>query len=326
MRERNFRLIETNGIRLRTVVEGKGPLVILLHGWPQCWYLWRHQIAPLVEAGFQVAVPDQRGYGGSDRPAEIEVYNIVELTNDVVGLADALGHERFIVVGHDWGAPVAWHTALLHPRRVRSVVGMSVPYTRGRVGTLTRQENFGDNFWYMVYFQQPGVAEAELEADIRKSLRTIYFTISGDGPVESLAARKPATAKFLDGMADPAQLSGGMPGWLTEEDLDYYVAQYQQSGFRGPLNWYRNLDRNLELTPQLEALETGKIEQPSFFIAGKKDPVLSFGRGSWVNQMDKWVTDMRGKVFIEGAGHWVQMERPAEVNEALLGFLKSVLR
>jgi pimeloyl-ACP methyl ester carboxylesterase len=161
------------------------------------------------------------------------------------------------------------------------------------------------------------VAETELEADIRKSLRMIYFTISGDIPAEMRPARKPATAKFLDGMTDPERL----PSWLTEEDLDYYVAQFEQSGFRGPLNWYRNIDRNIELTPQLEA---AKIEQPSLFIAGKRDPVLSFGGGSWVDQMDKRVTDMRGKVFIEEAGHWVQMERPAEVNEALLGFLRTV--
>jgi pimeloyl-ACP methyl ester carboxylesterase len=317
MKERNFQLIETNGIRLRAVVEGKGPLVILLHGFPQCWYLWRHQIDPLVEAGFQVAAPDQRGYGGSDCPAEIEAYNIIELTNDVVGLADALGHEQFIVVGHDWGAPVAWHTALLHPQRVRSVVGMSVPYARGRVGALTRQENFGDNFWYMVYFQQPGVAEAEFEADTRKTLRTIYFVISGDAPESLRFIKKTSKAKFLDGLNDPERF----PSWLTDEDLDYYVAQFKRTGFRGPLNWYRNIDRNIELTPQLE---TAKIEQPSFFIAGKKDPVLSFGRGRWVSQMDKSVTDMRGKVFIDGAGHWVQMERPPEVNEALLGFLRTV--
>ncbi|MGH9837734.1 MAG: alpha/beta fold hydrolase [Blastocatellia bacterium] len=320
MNEPNFQQIETNGIRLRAVVEGSGPLVILLHGWPQCWYLWRHQIAPIVEAGFQVAVPDQRGYGGSDKPAAIEAYNIVELTSDVVGIADALGHEQFIVVGHDWGAPVAWHTALLHPERVRAVAGLSVPYTRWKARTLTQQEFYGDNFWYMVYFQQPGVAEAELEADIRRSLRMIYYSISGDIPAESRPGRKPATAKFLDGMTDPAQL----PAWLTEEDLDYYVAQYEQSGFRGPLNWYRNIDRNVALTPHLDSLETGRIMQPSFFIAGTKDPVLKFAGGRAVEQMDKWMADLRGKVLIEGAGHWVQLERPAEVTEALLGFLKSV--
>jgi len=313
-------MIETNGIRLRTVVEGSGLLVVLLHGWPQCWYLWRHQIDPLTSAGFQVAVPDQRGYGGSDKPEKIEDYNIIELTNDVVGIADALGHDRFIVVGHDWGAPVAWHTALLHPERVKAVAGLSVPYTRWKARTLTEQEFWGDNFWYMVYFQQPGVAEAELEADIPKSLRTIYYSISGDLPEDKRPGRKPASAKFLDGMTDPELL----PDWLTEEDLDYYVEQYRQSGFRGPINWYRNIDRNVELTPQLESLETGMIRQPAFFIAGTKDPVLQFHGGRAITAMDKWMADLRGKVLIEGAGHWVQIERPAETTEALLGFLKTV--
>lgn len=320
MKNRNFQLIETNGIRLRTVVEGNGALVILLHGWPQCWYLWRHQIDPLVNAGFQVAVPDQRGYGGSDKPAEIEAYNIIELTNDVVGIADALGHEQFIVVGHDWGAPVAWHTALLHSQRVKAVAGLSVPYTRWKARTLTQQEFFGDSFWYMVYFQKPGVAEAEFEADIRKSLRMIYYSGSGDLPMGFRVGKKPASAKFLDGLPDPERL----PVWLTEEDMDYYVEQYRQSGFRGPINWYRNIDRNVELTPQLDSLETGRIQQPAFFIAGTKDPVLKFAGGDTVQRMDKWMVDLRGKVLIEGAGHWVQIERPAEVTEALLGFLKSV--
>jgi len=265
MKQRNFQMIETNGVKLRTVVEGKGPLVILLHGFPQCWYLWRHQIDPIVAAGFQVAVPDQRGYGGSDKPAAIEAYNIVELSNDVAGIATALGHEKFIVVGHDWGAPVAWHTALLHASRVRAVVGMSVPYVRGMEGAMTRQENFGDNFWYIVYFQKPGVAEAELDADIRKSLRMTYFSISGDAPEGIWFVKKPASAKFLEGLVDPPTL----PSWLTAEDLDYYVAQYQQDGFRGPLNWYRNIDRNVAITPQLA---NAKIEQPAFFYRGQERP------------------------------------------------------
>ena len=283
MKQRNFQMIKTNGVTLRTVVEGTVPLVILLHGFSQCWYLWRHQIDPLVEAGFQVAVPDQRGYGGSDKPAAVEAYNIVELTSDVVGLASALGHGRFIVVGHDLGAPVAWHTALLHPGRVPAVVGMSVPYIRLQVGALTRQENFGDNFWYITYFQRPGVAEAELEADIRKSLRTIYFSTSADAPEGLWFVPKPISSKFLDGLIDPPSL----PASLTTEDLDYYVAQYQQSGFRAPLNWYRNFDRNVELTPQLR---NAKIAQPALFIAGKKDLVLSMAGGNLLAEMDKWVT------------------------------------
>jgi epoxide hydrolase A/B len=316
MKQRHFEMIKTNGVRLRTVVEGKGSLVVLLHGFPQCWYLWRHQIDPIVDAGFQVAVPDQRGYGGSDRPEAIEAYNIVELSNDVAGLASALGHEKFIVVGHDWGAPVAWHTTLLHRERVKSVVGMSVPYTRWKAGTLTRQEHFGKNFWYMVYFQKPGVAEAELEADVRKSLRMIYYSISGDAPEGIWFVPKPSMAKFLDGLIDPPAL----PSWLTAEDLDYYVEQYQKSGFRGPLNWYRNIDRNAEITPQLE---DAKIERPALFIAGKKDLVLSFGGGTMIADMEKRVPDLRGKVIVEGAGHWVQAERPQSVNEALIPFLKA---
>jgi len=317
MQERDFRMVETNGIRLRTVVAGSGPLVILLHGFPQCWYLWRHQIDPIVAAGFQVAVPDQRGYGGSDRPEPIEAYNIIELTRDVAGLADTLNHAQFIVVGHDWGAPVAWHTALLYPERVRAVAGMSVPYTRWPAGTMTCQENFGDRFWYIVYFQEPGVAEAELEADIAKSLRMTYFSISGDAPEKLLVQPKPKTAQFLDGLIDPDSL----PPWLTQADLDYYVAQYETSGFRGPLNWYRNIDRNAGLTTPLAS---AKIEQPSLFIAGTRDPVLSFGGGGMLDAMGRYVTDLRGKVLVEGAGHWVQMERPDDVNQALLDFLKSL--
>jgi pimeloyl-ACP methyl ester carboxylesterase len=169
----------------------------------------------------------------------------------------------------------------------------------------------------MVYFQKPGVAEAELESNIRRSLRMIYFAASGDAPPGLWFVRKPSTAKFLDGLVDPPSL----PSWLSQEDLDYYVAQYQQSGFRGPLNWYRNIDRNLELTPQLQ---DAKIELPSFFIAGSKDIVLSFGDGSWVNQMGERLADFRGKVIVEGAGHWVQAEKPEPVNQALLGFLKTV--
>ena len=321
MKPRNFQTIETNGIRLRVVVEGTGPLVILLHGWPQCWYLWRHQIDPLVAAGFQVAIPDQRGYGGSDKPAAIEAYNMLELTNDVAGIATALGHEKFLVVGHDWGAPVAWHTALLHPQRVKAVAGLSVPYTRWRKGTLTQQEFYGDRFWYMVYFQQPGVAEAEFEADLRKSLRMIYYSVSADAPREGLRMNKPSTAKFLDGMIDPETLPAPLPAWLTEEDLDYYVAQYEQSGFRGPINWYRNIDRNCDLTPQLEHAH---IEQPSFFIAGKRDPVLAFGDGKGIESMQRRLNDLRGIVLLDDAGHWVQIERPNEVTEALLGFLNTV--
>ena len=183
MKERNVRMIETNGVRLKVIVEGNGPLLLLLHGFPQCAYLWRNQIDDLVTAGYQVAVPDQRGYGGSDKPAEVAGIRLLTLSADAVGIADALGHETFTLVTHDWGAIVGWHVALLYPQRVNAVFALSVPPTIGTpVGALTRQENFGDNFVYTVYFQQPGVAEAELDADVRKSLRMLYYSVSGDAP------------------------------------------------------------------------------------------------------------------------------------------------
>ena len=247
MKQRNIRMIETNGIRLKVIVEGSGPLVLLLHGFPQCGYLWRNQIDDLVAAGYQVAVPDQRGYGGSDKPADPQAYDSLTLSADAVGIADALGHETFTLVTHDWGAIIGWYMASLYPQRVNAVFALSVPPTIGTpVGALTRQENFGDNFVYTVYFQQPGVAEAELDADVRKSIRKLYYSVSGDAPEFGFMRPKPASSKMLDGLVDPDPL----PSWLTEEDLDRYVEDYRD-GFRGPINWYRSIDRGIELTRHL---------------------------------------------------------------------------
>jgi len=193
---------------------------------------------------------------------------------------------------------------------------MSVPHVRAPIGAFTKQENFGDRFQYTVYFQQPGVAEAEFEADIARSLRMIYYTESGDAPQGLFLSHKPASAKMLDRMIDPNPL----PAWLTQEELDYYVAQYRRSGFRGPLNWYRNIDRDMELTRHLEGR---KITQPTLFIAGTRDPIRNM-LGAAIQALDANLADLRGKVFIDGAGHWVQLERPPAVNGALLGFLKQV--
>jgi pimeloyl-ACP methyl ester carboxylesterase len=319
LKQRDFQLIETNGVRLRVVVEGKGPLVILLHGFPQCWYLWRHQIDPLIEAGFQVAAPDQRGYGGSDRPAEIEAYNIVELTNDVAGLADALGHEQFIVVGHDWGAPVAWHAALWRPDLFTAVCGMSVPYAPpGYVDILTALEKLGITDFYLQYFQKPGVAEAELQQDIRGALRRLYFTASGDLEEKGKGFGRLPTGTLLGNTADPTSL----PGWLSEADLDYYTAEFARTGFRGGLSWYRNLRRNWELGGPWRGQP---IRQPSLFIAGSRDGVLRFPAAqAQLDAFPKTLPALRGSHILEGAGHWVQQERPNEVNKLLIDFLKGL--
>lgn len=316
----DFRMIEANRLRFRVALAGEGPLVVLVHGWPESWYSWRHQIAALAGAGYRVAAPDVRGYGGSDKPAAIEAYAIKEMCADIAGLIAALGEDQAILVGHDWGAPIVWNTSLFHPERVRAVAGLSVPHL-GR-GPMPRiqlfRQLYKDRFFYQLYFQEPGVAEAELEADVRTSLRKIYYMASGEAKGAGLTADKAADARLLDGLLDPDPF----PAWLTPTDLDYYVGEFQRSGFRGPLNRYRTAD--LDFAQQAE-LVGRRIEQPAAFIAGSRDPVLRFVPGvDLIERMREQVADLRIVRLIEGAGHWVQQERPAEVNAALLEFLRSL--
>jgi pimeloyl-ACP methyl ester carboxylesterase len=314
MKQRTFRMIETNGITLKVVVEGNGPLLLLLHGFPQCWYLWRNQIDELVAAGYQVAVPDQRGYGGSDKPTDIEAYDVVQLVADAVGIADALGQEVFTVVTHDWGAVVGWDIALLHPQRVNAVFALSVPPVWLPAGEVTSQANFGDNFFYVVYFQQPGVAEAELDADVRKSLRMYHYAVSGDAPPGLFLRLKPSSSKLLDGLIDPDPL----PSWLTEEDLDVYCEAYRD-GFRGPINWYRN-DSTGEITRDFQHPQ---ITQPCHFMVGSLDPAAEILSDAPAN-LEHYVPNLRSNVVLDGAGHWLPLERTKEVNGALLNFLRGL--
>jgi len=321
MKARNARNITANGITLRVVVEGQGPLCVLVHGWPESWYSWRHLIDPLVAAGYRVAVPDVRGYGGSDAPHAIEAYDMISMTDDVVGLIDALGEKQAILIGHDWGAPIVWTTAIRYPERVRAVVGMSVPHLgRGELPPIELfKQIYAGRFFYQLYFQKPGVAEKELEADIPATIRKVYYAASGDAPAGSgLNVTKPPDATLLEGLVDPDPL----PAWLSAEDVEYYAQQFRAHGFRGPLNRYRNQERDHALLPELS---TRKVEQPALFIAGSRDAVLRFVPGvSLVDLMDPWYTDLRGKVLVEGAGHWVQQERPKEVVDAVLGFLRTL--
>jgi pimeloyl-ACP methyl ester carboxylesterase len=316
----DFELIGVNGIRLRVALAGSGPLVVLVHGWPESWYSWRHQIPVLAEAGYRIAAPDVRGYGGSDKPHAIEAYGIKEMCGDVAGLITALGEERAILIGHDWGAPIVWNTALFHADKVSAVAGLSVPHL-GR-GPMPRIELFRslykDRFFYQLYFQEPGVAEAELEADVRTSLRKIYYWASGEGIGAGARPDKSADARLLDGLPDPDPF----PAWLTSADLDYYVEEFKRSGFRGPLNRYRTADLDFE---QQSPLVGRRIEQPSAFLAGTLEPVLRFLPGvDLVERMRGEVADLRLVRLIEGAGHWVQQERPDEVNGALLEFLRGL--
>lgn len=313
-------MIQTNGIQLRVAVAGEGPLVVLVHGWPESWYSWRHQISALAAAGYRVAAPDVRGYGGSDKPPAVEDYSIRALSADVAGLIEALGERQAILVGHDWGAPIVWNTALFFPEKVRAVAGLSVPhFGRGPAPRLEiYRKIYKGQFFYQIYFQLPGLAEAELEANVRASLRKIYYWISGEGIKAGSLQKKLPDAKLLDGLVDP----NPFPDWLTEADLEYYVGEFTRSGFRGPLNRYR--------TPELDFLQQAaiadrKIEQPAAFIAGTLEPVLAFTPGiDPIETMRKQVADLRLVRLLDGAGHWVQQERPAEVNAALLAFFSSL--
>lgn len=318
----HFQYLETNGVRLRAAVRGQGPLIVLVHGFPESWYSYRHQLQPLVEAGYRVAAIDVRGYGGSDKPDAIEAYSMKQLTSDLAGVVDALGGRPAILVGHDWGAPIVWTTSILHSAHVRAVVGMSVPFLGRPPRPLTEiyRAIYRDRFFYQLYFQEPGVAERELEADIAKSLRMIYYAASGsaEGSQRGFMADKPKDAKFLDSMVDPDPL----PSWLTTEDMAYYAEQFAAGGFRGPLNRYRNAERDFEELPELQGK---RITQPALFIAGERDPVLDFLPGRKLTDvMDDHYADLRGKLLIPGAGHWVQQEAPAQVNAALLSFLSEL--
>jgi len=319
--ERNFERIKTNGIELNVVVEGTGPLVILLHGFPQCAFLWRHQIDPIIEAGYSVAVPDQRGYGTSDAPPEISDYTVRNLAADIAGIAKALGHPDFIVIGQDWGAPVAWHTALLHEDVCRAVMGMSVPYTRMDDWNGWINPPQADNgFWYMRYFQQLEKPEHEIEGNLRTGLQRVYSTLSAEAAGTWIGqVNHPRDAKLADILSPVNEKLD----WLSEEDLDYYVKFFSAGGLRGPINWYRAIPLN---GPDTIELSKKKIQQPAAFVAGELDDVLKYGGSSneWLIAMEEWFSDLRFQTLIPDAGHWLQCEQPEATNQEILRFLEMV--
>jgi len=287
------------GIELSVAEAGSGPAVVLCHGFPELAFSWRHQIAPLAEAGYRVIVPDMRGYGGSSAPAEIEAYDGPSLRADMIGLLDALEEESAIFVGHDWGAFVVWGMAWIHPERVRAVAGLSVPFVpRAPAPPIEiMRANLGEDF-YIVWFQQPGVADAALGSDVRRTLTTSRQWTADWAEEEG---------------ADPKR-----PDWLSEAELQVYVDAFERTGFTGGLNWYRNIDRNWELTAQYDER---RVEPPAMFLTGELDLVRSFMPAE---AMHGWVTDLRRSVIVPGAGHWVQQQAPDAVNAELLGFLASV--
>lgn len=293
-------------------------MVLLCHGFPELWCSWRAQMAALAAAGFRAAAPDMRGYGGTDAPPDPAQYTPLHQVGDLVAVVQALGEQQAVVVGHDWGAPAAWHAALLHPDVFRAVAGLSVPYAPpGPVDLLTALESQGIKTYYMQYFQAPGVAEAELEADVEASLRRITYSLSGDGRGGVATVLSPGTG-FLHNTEDPAVL----PDWVDADDLAHATREFRRTGFRGGLNWYRAVRSGPEL---LAPWRGAPIRQPSLFIAGDRDDVMKFpASAAAVARFDRSLPGLRGSHFLAGAGHWVQRERANEVNALLIDFLRGL--
>lgn len=316
------RISDANGIRIHTVEMGEGPMVLMVHGFPESWYSYRHQLVALAEAGYRAVALDVRGYGRSSAPTPVEAYRMIQHVADNVDLVHALGEESAVVVGHDWGAPIAWNSALLRPDVFRAVVGISVPYSApgaDRPSAVFRMMGGTEEF-YIEYFQQPGRAEAEIERDVRKWLLGFYF--SGSGDAKPMLPGNGSMATIAPGkmMSDRFSYPDAMPAWLAEADLDFYSSEFEHTGFAGPLNRYRNVDRDWE---DLGAMRGRPIEVPSMFIGGEKDGPTLWGAAS-IAKFNVTLPKLFKSTILPGCGHWVQQERAAEVSSALIEFLRDL--
>lgn len=323
MSEFNHQYVTTNGIRMHIAETGAGYPVVMCHGFPELWYSWRHQMRALAAAGFRAIAPDQRGYGDTDAPEPIEAYTQREIVADLVGMLDALEIEKCTVVGHDWGGFVAWNAALAAPERIERVIALNTPFFARppmRPMDMIRAMAAG-NFHYIIYFQEPGVAEAELERDVRRSLRSFYQGGELMKGVDLAELRKLPSGVFGEAGGGLLDHLPDLPhgSFLTDEDFEVFVRAYEKSGFRGPLNWYRNIDRSWEEGAELPA----RVSQPALMITAELDIVL---RPDMAAGMEAWVPNLRKTVLIEGSGHWTQQEKPAEVNAAMLEFLADLKR
>jgi len=320
MPEVTHRMIETNGIRLHVAEQGEGPLVILCHGFPECWYSWRHQLPALAKAGFRAVAPDLRGYGRSDHPEEVEKYTILHDIGDIVGLVGALGARQAVIAGHDIGAPIAWQSALLRPDLFRAVIALSPPFRPrgfGDAGPPTTLMPRNENAVFYQLFLATPEAEAALGRDLRRTFRSQLYALSGDRP-PSAAGGFPAGMMPRKGtvLTDPASL----PSWVTESDIDVYVAEFTRSGFRGALAWWRNIDRSWEL---LAPLAGATVTVPALYIAGERDFVAAVFSQEIAKQ-SALVPKLRPAMMLPGCGHWTQQERAPQVSAAMIDFIRSL--
>ena len=320
MPEVTHRMIETNGIRLHVAEQGEGPLIILCHGFPECWYSWRHQLPALAKAGFRAVAPDLRGYGQSDRPEEVEKYTILHDIGDIVGLVNASGAKQAVIAGHDVGATIAWQAALLRPDRFRAVIALSVPFRPrgfgGLVPPTTLMPRNDDAVFYQLFLQTPE-AEAALGRDLRRTFRSQLYSLSGDRP-PSASGGFPAgmVPRKVASLTDPPSL----PAWVTESDIDVYVEEFTRSGFRGPLGWYRNVDRSWEL---LAPFAGATVIIPALYMAGDRDFVADIF-SQFIAEQSTMVPKLRPPIMLPGCGHWTEQERAPEVSAAMIDFLRSL--
>jgi pimeloyl-ACP methyl ester carboxylesterase len=328
MTDITHRQVDANGISVHIAEAGTGPLVLFCHGFPESWYSWRHQLPAVADAGFHAVAMDMRGYGGTTQPQDIGAYTVSHLVADVVGVVHALGETTAVVVGHDWGAPIAWWSALLRPDMFRAVAGMSVPYlapldalpdgiTMNAVMTMMA----AGREYYRLYFQEPGKADGELDADVRHSLLGFMYTISGDVLADGVRSEPfdghfPQGERFVDQFAIPAQL----PAWLTEADVQHYVDDLTRTGFFGGVSWYRNIDA---VPTILSPFRGATLSQPAFYIGGDTD-LIAGNTPDAIDAMRATLPGLRHCELLPGAGHWIQQERPAEVTASLLTFLRSL--
>ena len=320
-------VLNSNGIEIHYEEKGEGPLVIFCHGWPESWYSWRHQLKEIGSNGYRVVALHMRGYGRSTRPENIEAYSITNLVGDVVGAVEGLGASEAVVVGHDWGGPVAWYSALMRPDIFRAVSVLSVPFnppiTLPHNVSLNdvMAANAGERNYYRLFFQEPGVAESDLEGDVRNTMLGVLYSISGDIVTDGVHS-KGWDGHFPMGetLSQQFVIPESLPDWLTDDDLDFYVRENTATGFRGGLNWYRNIKR----IPGLLAPFAGKtITQPALYLYGEHDQIAGNTPGA-IQAMKESLPDLRGCIEFKGAGHWLQQERAEGVNNELMKFFQSL--
>jgi pimeloyl-ACP methyl ester carboxylesterase len=324
--------VDARSTRIHCVEEGDGPLVLFVHGFPESWYSWRHQLPAVAAAGFRAVAMDVRGYGRSSAPLEVDAYGMLHHVNDNLGVVEALGASTARIVGHDWGAPIAAHSALLRPDVFEAVAMLSVPYRPpgGRQPTVAFTEfaraageatGFEEEY-YINYFQTPGRAEAEAESDVRSWLRGFYLAASGDvvGAWQADDGGSMATVKRSGFLRDRFPPESSLPEWLSAEDLDFYVEEFERTGFRGPLNRYRNMDRDWV---DLQPWRGRPITVPSLFLGGELDGPTMGGQRA-ISRFDDTLPGLRGHHILPGCGHWIQQERAERVNELLVEWLKGL--